>query len=296
MAHGGHGSHGGGHASHGVAASGGVPMDLNDIEYDAYLANDRTLDDPQVVRVERGGRVRLRLINGATSTAFHIDLGRLEGTVVAADGNQVAPVTGRRFGMSMGQRLDIIVRLPAEGGAFPVLAQREGARQLTGIILATPGAAVSKIGGMAATAAGPVNLSLEERLISAEPLAAQPADASFTMMLTGTMAPYAWSIDDRTYGEHRPLQVSKGQRVIVEMINASDMAHPMHLHGHTFQVVGLNGVPVVGAVRDTVLVPVNGSVTVAFDAVNPGRWPLHCHNLMHMATGMMTEVVYDRIA
>ena len=50
MAHGGHG----GHAGHGVAASGGAPMDLNDIEYDAYLANDRTLDDPQVVRVERG--------------------------------------------------------------------------------------------------------------------------------------------------------------------------------------------------------------------------------------------------
>ena len=32
-----------------------------------------------------------------------------------------------------------------------------------------------------------------------------------------------------------------------------------------------------------------------FDAGNPGRWPLHCHNLMHMATGMMTEIVYDRI-
>ncbi len=156
----------GGHAGHGAVASGGVPMDLNDIEYDAYLANDRTLDDPQVVRVERGGRVRLRLINGATSTAFHIDLGRLDGTVVAADGNPVAPVTGRRFGMSMGQRLDIIVRLPAEGGAFPVLAQREGDRQLTGIILATPGAAVSRVASMAATAAGRVDLSLEEGVFS----------------------------------------------------------------------------------------------------------------------------------
>jgi FtsP/CotA-like multicopper oxidase with cupredoxin domain len=80
------------------------------------------------------------------------------------------------------------------------------------------------------------------------------------------------------------------------MVNGSDMAHPMHLHGHTFQVVSLNGVPVTGAVRDTVLVPANGSVTVAFDADNPGRWPLHCHNLLHMATGMMTEVVYDRVA
>ncbi len=44
--------------------------------------------------------------------------------------------------------------------------------------------------------------------------------------------------------------------------------------------------------RDTVLVPVNGSVTFAFDADNPGRWPFHCHNLYHMATGMMTEVSY----
>ena len=38
------------------------------------------------------------------------------------------------------------------------------------------------------------------------------------------------------------------------------------------------------------------SVRVAFDADNPGRWALHCHNLYHMATGMMTEVVYDTFA
>ena len=38
------------------------------------------------------------------------------------------------------------------------------------------------------------------------------------------------------------------------------------------------------------------SVLVAFDADNPGRWAFHCHNLYHMATGMMTEVVYDTFA
>jgi FtsP/CotA-like multicopper oxidase with cupredoxin domain len=70
------------------------------------------------------------------------------------------------------------------------------------------------------------------------------------------------------------------------------MAHPMHLHGHHFQIVALNGRAVAGAIRDTVLVPVNGAVTVAFEADNPGRWLLHCHNLFHMATGMMTEFVY----
>ena len=47
---------------------GGDKPDLNDFDYDAYLANDRTLDDPMVVRTERRGRVRLRLINAASST------------------------------------------------------------------------------------------------------------------------------------------------------------------------------------------------------------------------------------
>jgi hypothetical protein len=48
----------------------GTAMDLNDIDYDAFLANDRTLADPEVIRTESGGRVRLRLINGASSTQF----------------------------------------------------------------------------------------------------------------------------------------------------------------------------------------------------------------------------------
>jgi len=58
--------HGAGHA-----------MDLNDIDYDAFLANDRTFSDPEVIRTEPGGRVRLRLINGASATQFWIDLGAL---------------------------------------------------------------------------------------------------------------------------------------------------------------------------------------------------------------------------
>ena len=108
--------------------------------------------------------------------------------------------------------------------------------------------------------------------------------------------PYSWTIDGRAWPDRQPLIVSKGQRVVVEMVNRSMMAHPMHLHGHHFQVVAINGAPLVGAVRDTVLVPAMGMVAVAFDADNPGRWLLHCHNLLHMATGMMTEVVYDRFA
>jgi len=270
--------------------------DLNDIDYDAYLANDRTLSDPLVVRTERNGRVRLRLINGATSTAFWIDLGPVEATVIAVDGDPVKPVTGNRFPMAQGQRLDLIVSMPAGGGVVPALAQREGDRARTGIILATPDATVTRIADMAATAAKAVDLSLEQRLVAATPLAVRETGITYRVTLSGTMQPYAWFIDGRRWADHKALPVTRGQRVVVEIVNHSMMAHPMHLHGHHFQVIALNGKPVNGAVRDTVLVPPHmGSVTIAVDADNPGRWLFHCHNLLHMATGMMTEFAYDTV-
>jgi FtsP/CotA-like multicopper oxidase with cupredoxin domain len=265
--------------------------DLNDVQYDAYLANDRTLRDPEVFTVERSGRVHLRLINGATATAFWIDLGMLQGEVIAVDGNPVQPVRTGKFPMAQGQRVDFLITL-TESGAFPILAQREGDTAQTGFILATPGAAIAKRGEAAHHAAGPIDNSLEAQLHAAVPLAERPADVTYRLGLSGTMMPYQWSFDGRTWKDHVPLAVKPGQRAALELVNRSMMAHPMHLHGHHFQVVALNGTPLSGALRDTVLVPVEGSVTLAFDAGNPGRWLFHCHNLYHMATGMMTEVSY----
>jgi FtsP/CotA-like multicopper oxidase with cupredoxin domain len=271
---------------------GAMAMDLNDVNYDAYLANDRTLDDPLVVRTERKGRVRLRLINGATSTAFHIDLGQLTGEVIAVDGNPVQPRKGSRFPMTMGQRLDIVVDLPQDGGAFPILAEREGGTERTGVILATPDAAVAKVSAQGKKTAGAITIDFETQLSALAPLAARPVARSLRATLTGGMAPYVWSINGETFGQHHPFEVGDGERVVIDMVNDSMMAHPMHLHGHHFQVVGINGHSFSGAMRDTVLVPIGGKVSIAFDADNSGRWPFHCHNLLHMVTGMMTEVVY----
>lgn len=69
----------------------------------------------------------------------------------------------------------------------------------------------------------------------------------------------------------------------------------MVLDGHHFRVIALNDRRIAEALRDTVLVPADGSVTLAFDAGNAGRWLLHCHNL-HMASGMMTEHIDARAA
>jgi FtsP/CotA-like multicopper oxidase with cupredoxin domain len=193
--------------------------------------------------------------------------------------------------MAQAQRVDVLLQLP-ESGSFPILAQREGDTARTGIMLATPGAAIAKLADRAEQATLAVDNALEAQLRAAKPLAARPVDVTHRIALTGGMAPYQWSFDGKTWKDHVPLGVKAGQRVAIELVNQSMMAHPMHLHGHHFQVVALNGTPLSGAVRDTVLVPIQGSVTLAFDADNPGRWLFHCHNLYHMAVGMMTEVAY----
>ncbi|WP_342640255.1 multicopper oxidase family protein [Rhodoligotrophos ferricapiens] len=265
-----------------------VSMDLNDIDYDAYLANDRTLEDPEVVKVEAGGRVRLRIINGATATAFTIDIGRIEGSLIAVDGQDIAPVKGRRFPIAMGQRLDIRLELPRNVEAFPVLALREGAREQTGILLAPANATVRKIASNAEAAGPVVDLKLEQNLRASVPLAARAASKRFDMTLSGDMQRYVWGLETTP-----KLVVRKGDRVEVTMTNASMMAHPMHLHGHHFQVVAIDGKRFAGAVRDTVHIPPMRSVTIAFDAGNPGQWAFHCHHLYHMATGMMATVSYE---
>lgn len=127
---------------------GGMAMDLNDYNFDAYLANDRTLDDPEPWQVDKGGRDLVRAINAAAATVFWIDTGSLPGRLVAVDGYPVQPLPGSRFGLAMGQLLDIDLDVPADGGAFPILALREGAKQRTGVILATLGASVTKVVGV----------------------------------------------------------------------------------------------------------------------------------------------------
>jgi FtsP/CotA-like multicopper oxidase with cupredoxin domain len=272
----------------------GTVMDLNDVDYDAFLANDRTFADPEVIRTELAGRIRLRLINAASSTQFWIDLGALTGTVIAADGHPVRPVRVTHLPLAMAQRFDVLIDLPRYG-SYPIFAQVEGKRARTGIILAASGAPMSRLAAEAGENAPPVDLSLERRLEAVIPLAPRAPDVTHRVILAGAMAPYAWSLNGEYWPNITPLMVATGQRVLIEMLNHTMMPHPMHLHGHSFQVVAINGAPLAGAVRDTVLVPPMGNVTVAFDANNPGRWAFHCHNLYHMMTGMMTEVRYPAI-
>lgn len=277
------------------AGSAGMAMDLNDVVYDAFLANDRTLADPEVVRVEPRGRILLRVINAAAASNFQIDLGQVQAKLVAVDGRPIRPLTGSVFPIAMAQRLDLEFQLPADQTVVPVLAGLEGERKRTGIMLATARGQVPKLSELASNPVPPLNFNVEQTLRAAKPLIPKPADRVHHVDLTGSMAGYVWALNGLTYGHDKPLMVAKGQRVELLMTNRTMMSHPMHLHGHAFQVVAFNGRRFAGAVRDTVLVPPMQSVTVAFDADNPGRWAFHCHNLYHMAAGMMTTVQYERV-
>ena len=277
----------------GARAGAAAAPDLKDVKYDAFLANYRTLADPEVVKVEPGGQVLLRIINSSSMSAYHIDLGQLDGELTAVDGFAVTPVTGRNFPIAVAQRLDIRVKIPGDAAVHPVLARLEGARNQTGIVLVAGSAPIARIPELTEAVSPALTLDLESRLQAATPLAQRKADRVHTINLTGDMAKYIWSLNNVAWTpEVPPLPIAKGERVELILVNQTGMPHPMHLHGHEFQVVEIDGKRFPGAVRDTVLVTPRRRVVIAFDANNPGLWAFHCHLLYHLDAGMFTTLRY----
>ncbi len=284
---------GGGHAGH--AMSGMEMAMFNDITFDAFLANDRTLADPEVVRVGKATQIRLRIINGAAASNMWIDLGALQGELIAVDGNAVFPLKGSLFPLAIAQRADIRVKLPEGSGAWPILFRPEGLSARTGIYLATQGAEIAKLANEGEVAPE-VDLAQEMKLRSVAVLPPEPVTRTEILTLTGGGADYLWGLNGKSSMHETIFTVRENERIEIIMQNQTGMAHPMHLHGHYFKVAAINNVPIEGALRDTVLVPPSTSVTIRFAADNPGNWAFHCHHLYHMNAGMMGAIRYSNAA
>jgi FtsP/CotA-like multicopper oxidase with cupredoxin domain len=282
-----------GMARGGMTIPGGGKMDLADVTYDALLANRRTLADPDVVRVQPGQTVRLRLIAAGSATNFFIDTGMLDTQAIAVDGEDIVPLAGQRFELAIAQRLDLRVHIPAGEGAYPILAQGEGTDLQTGLVMATPHATLPVVNPKADKVAGALTNAQERLFRAAHPLPTKPMDRTLQVTLNGDMAKYTWALNGQAWPNITPLEVKRGERVELVFTNHTDMSHPMHLHGHVFQVTEIAGTPLAGATRDTVLVTPRQTVKVQFDALYPGYWMLHCHILYHQAGGMMTVVKYQ---
>lgn len=99
-----------------------------------------------------------------------------------------------------------------------------------------------------------------------------------------------WALNGVAYAgpEDQPLlQFSQGETQIITFKNDTGWPHPMHIHGHSWQVLTRNGQPMPRKEwGDTILLGPEEEAEVAFVADNPGRWLLHCHVLEHMSGGM----------
>jgi FtsP/CotA-like multicopper oxidase with cupredoxin domain len=114
------------------------------------------------------------------------------------------------------------------------------------------------------------------------------AEREVEVHLTGAMDRYMWSMDGKTMSEaHDPMPMRAGERVRVTLINDTMMAHPIHLHGHIFELVTGHGDH--SPRKHTVNVLPGGKVSWDVTAIG-GDWAFHCHLFLHMAMGMMRIV------
>ena len=273
----------------GVGASALLGGDAGDVSYPFYLANGRIAAAPTTFTARPGQRIRMRIINAASDTAFRVALAGHRMTVTHTDGFPVVTTEVDALLIGMGERYDVLIT--TGDGVFPFVASAEGKNALARALLST--------GAGAAPDPTFMPPELQRRVGTVGVFTAAPeavldvtrADVALSARLSGSMASYDWTINGRPFEDTVPLTVRQGQKATLTFTNTTMMWHPMHLHGHTFQVIKPDGTP--GPRKDTVIVLPMQELTVALAADNPGVWMMHCHNTYHQEAGMMTSLNYS---
>ncbi|MFE6615907.1 multicopper oxidase family protein [Amycolatopsis sp. NPDC057786] len=284
------------HSMPGMSEMPGMPKsdilggDAGDVVYPHMLANGRLATAPRSFDGKPGQRIRLRLINAGGDTVFRIGVPGAPMRVTHTDG---FPATTRNPAetvlIGMGERVDAVITLPDKG--VPVIAIAEGKNAYAQVLLHSGGskAATANDAAVAALKARPVQSLADFQAAAEVALPAKNPDVVHDMVLAGPGAKYDWTINGKPFDPADGLPIRQGQRVRLRFVNNSDMYHPMHLHGHTFQVRGQNNP---GPRKDTAIVLPRTTLEVDFDANNPGQWLTHCHNVYHGEAGMMSVVSY----
>ncbi|MDV9187434.1 multicopper oxidase family protein [Streptomyces sp. SR27] len=258
--------------------------DAGDVGYPYYLINGRTPEAPGTFTAEPGDRIRLRIINAGGDTAFRVALGGHRLTVTHTDGFPVEHVRADALLLGMGERVDALVTVGS--GAFPLTALAEGKNRTALAVLRTGGGAAPTASVRPRELDGKVVHGGQLKAAESVRLDSRRPDRTVELKLTGSMATYDWAINGEKYDPAKRHPVRAGERVRLAFVNDTTMWHPMHLHGHTYALA--DG----GARKDTSIVLPGERLEVDFDADNPGLWMLHCHNVYHAESGMMTVLGY----
>ena len=283
----------GAHAAH-LAGGGGPQSDYlrspgGDVSYALYLLNGRRSSTPVEFEARKGERIRFRIINAAADTPFRMALGGHQMTVTHADGFPVVPVTVDSLMIAMAERYDVTVTVAGDG-VYPLMAVAEAkAAEAMAVVRSGPGP-VPPPSVRPAELSGRMLVPADLVAADAVRLPSARPDRTFGVALGGGDAGYVWTLNDKPHGENKPLEVRQGERIRLDFTNSTTMFHPMHLHGHTFQVINPGGAA--GARKDTTIVRPKEAVSVEFVADNPGQWMIHCHNNYHQEGGMMLTMSY----
>jgi FtsP/CotA-like multicopper oxidase with cupredoxin domain len=260
--------------------------------YDTMTINGRAYPATEPLKVRKGERVRLRLIN---ASADHTHVVRLAGhrlQVTHTDGNPlVQPVEVDAVPIAPSERYDVQFVANRPGAWFFSCAEpgHPGAGEQVLVLYEghegdKPEAPVEGVAGLAVW-----HYALGRGRDVLPPPSGQ--ERTYDLVLSGgMMGSDVWTINDKRYPDTEPLRLRKGDRARVRFRNMSMEAHPMHLHGQSFKVLAANGQRLAEPiVRDSVDVEAHmGSTVIEFTAHNPGDWFFHCHKPMHMEGGMIT--------
>ena len=101
-----------------------------------------------------------------------------------------------------------------------------------------------------------------------------------------------FTFNSRAFPGTEPLVVRTGDRVRIRIANVAQEVHPIHLHGHTFNVVATDGGDIPKTAQwpeTTVLVAPGQTRDIEFLAI-PGDWALHCHRRHHPMNAMGHDI------
>jgi multicopper oxidase len=285
-----------------MGSMGGSRMNENrkmgdEVAFIAHCIDGATYPRTRKLPVRVGDRVRLRILNASPTQTRYVRLAQHRLLVTHSDGNRLAkPIEVDALRIGVAERYDAYFEVKRPG-AFLL-------QGLTGDALGPEQSALLYTEGMehVPPASSPRTLvgvdyyTYQKAGGLGRQSAAPPGSLLYDFTLGGgAWGSNRWTIDDRVWPHTPKIVVHRGDHVTVRFTNKTDMEHPMHLHGHVFEVVEVGGSWLARPLRkDVSLVPANGgTLSWRFHAeAPPGRWLLHCHNDIHMMDGMMTEVRY----
>ena len=264
----------------------------SDVGYKHATINGHMLGTGEPIRVKKGDRVLMRLLNASATENVVLALPGHRFQVIAMDGNPVPkPTSVEALSLAVAERVDAIVEMN-NPGVWVLGSTLEKSRQMgLGIVVEYAGQSGAPVWKDPAP-------STWDYTQFANTAAAPAPDETFELTFRdiGTQKGSqfdTWTINNKSWPEIEPLMVHPGKIYRLVFRNGSGDQHPLHLHRHTFEVTRIGEKQLSGLKKDVVNVKPLETVEVDFIADNPGDTLWHCHQQLHMDYGFMQLIKYS---